>query len=185
MRSLIEKMPDLWLSRSWTTREQRPGESSDAYVFVSREKFEQHLAEDGFLEHAEFLGNYYGTPVPDPPPGCDVLLEIEVQGARQVRALDADAVLILLEAPSFEHQLERLRGRGDPEEKVQQRLAKGTEEVEAATELDAHRVVNDTVDNAVVEIQKLIETARKASVVVDGEGERAPLLHQQQTQVQQ
>ncbi|MEQ9163873.1 MAG: hypothetical protein RLN74_14265, partial [Ilumatobacter fluminis] len=63
--ALVKRDPGLWLSRSWTTRDQRPGEADDAYVFTTGERFEEHISNDGFLEWTEFLGNYYGTPRPD------------------------------------------------------------------------------------------------------------------------
>ena len=85
----------MWLSRSWTTRAQRPGEADDAYVFTDRAGFEAHIAADGFLEWAEFLGNFYGTPWPSDDALGDVLLEIDVQGARTVRSRDLDALFDL------------------------------------------------------------------------------------------
>jgi len=132
-------------------------------VFVTREAFERALAEGGFLEHTEFLGNYYGTPLPDPanvPPGSDLLLEIEVDGAGQVKSLDPDALLIFIVPPSAEEQERRLRGRGDPEEIVVRRLAKAAEEIDAAGVLGAFEVVNDDLDEAVDRVLDLISAAR-------------------------
>lgn len=161
MARLLERDPDLWLSRSWTTRAQRPGEPDDAYVFVDRDAFEARVAAGGFLEHAEFLGNLYGTPVPRAlPGGRDVVLEIEVQGARQIHDLDPDALLIFVRPPSPAEQERRLRGRGDPEDVVQRRLAKAAEEASAAADLGAVEVVNDDLDRCVEEILRIIAERR-------------------------
>ncbi len=97
---LVESDPGLWLSRSWTTRPRRPGESDDAYRFVDRATFEEHARAGDFFEWAEFLDNLYGTPVPRPPEGFDVLLEIDLQGALQVKSKRPDAILILLLPPN-------------------------------------------------------------------------------------
>jgi guanylate kinase len=160
---LVERDPSLWLSRSWTTRAQRPGESADAYTFTDRATFERHVADDGFLEWAEFLGHLYGTPRPDLPEGHDLVLEIDVQGAAQVRDADPDALLVLLVAPSPEVQAARLRGRGDPEAEVTRRLAKAVDELEAGRSLGAIEVVNDELGATVDALATLIDAARSGS----------------------
>lgn len=157
---LIEQDERLWLSRSWTTRQPRDGESPDSYVFVDRAAFEAMKVDGGFLEHAEFLGNLYGTPIPVAPEGCDIVLEIDVQGAQQVLERFPDALVILLVAPSREVQQHRLRTRGDPEQKVQERLAKADEELNVARQLGAVEVVNDDLDRTVAELRSIIEAAR-------------------------
>jgi guanylate kinase len=156
VEALVERDPHLWLSRSWTTREQRPGESDDAYVFATRSEFETRIERGGFLEWTSFLGNYYGTPMPDPRPGRDTVLEIEVDGARQVKALHPDAVLIFLLPPSREEQARRLRGRGDPDDKVDQRVRKAEEEEPIGRALADHIVVNDQLDNTLDEMLAII-----------------------------
>jgi guanylate kinase len=157
---LVASDARLWLSRSWTTRAPRAGESSDAYRFVTEAEFEQHAAEDGFLEWAEFQDHRYGTPWPDPPAGRDVILEIEVQGAAQVKARRADSLLIVIDAPSRAEQAERLRGRGDPETKVQERLASAEDELVLARTLGAQPVINQDIDRTVNEVAALIEAHR-------------------------
>lgn len=163
VKALVKRYPELWLSRSWTTRERRPSESSDAYVFVTVEEFEKRLADDGFLEHAEFLGNYYGTPALDNTDGRDVILEIDVQGARQVVEKEPDAVLIFLQAPSESEQQARLRRRGDPEEKVAQRVQKAAQEADAGRELGAQIITNYDIDETVELMWAVIEKARAAT----------------------
>ncbi len=160
VRRIVERDPRLWLSRSWTTRQQRPGEPDDSYVFATREDFERRLAAGGFLEHTEFLGNYYGTPTPEAPEGQDVLLEIEVDGARQVRSRHPEALLIFVLPPSREEQERRLRGRGDPEEKVRQRLKKAEDEEPIGLAMADHVVVNDDLDRTVGEIVALLDRYR-------------------------
>ena len=161
---LIEADESLWLSRSWTTRSPREGEADDAYVFVDRSRFEAHAEQNGFLEWAEFLGNLYGTPVPQAPPGHDVLLEIELEGAIQIAAQRPDALVILLAPPSEEAQASRLRNRGDSEEHVQKRLSKGREELSRGRAIAHHEVVNHQVEQAVGEVLGILDARRQARV---------------------
>jgi len=165
---LVERDPKLWLSRSWTTRARRPGEAADAYRFVDRVEFEKHIAGDGFLEWAEFLGNLYGTPHPVPPPGQDVLLEIDLQGAAQVRARDPHALIVLLLPPSPEVQATRMRARGDDEAEIRRRLEKGAREEQEGRRLTPHVVVNDDVDRAVGEVAGIVEAQRTAAPAPPG-----------------
>lgn len=162
VRRLIAGDPGLWLSRSWTTRAPRPGEAPDAYEFVTRSRFEQRIEAGGFLEYAEFLGDLYGTPVPEDVDGSDLLLEIDVQGAAQVAERYPEALLVLLVTPSDEVQRERLEARGDTPDQVARRLAKAAEEIAAATALGAHVVVNDDLDDAVAELAAVIDAARRS-----------------------
>ena len=157
---LAEADPALWLSRSWTTRPRRPGEREDAYRFVDRETFESRARRGGFLESASYLGHLYGTPTPEAPPGHDVLLEIDVQGARQVRAADPNAVVVLLVAPSPEAQAERLRARGDDEEHVARRLELAGREEAEGRQIADHVVVNESPDRAVREVLGILAAHR-------------------------
>lgn len=159
---LIERYPELWLSRSWTTRERRPSESEDAYIFVSSQEFEDRIASDGFLEYADFIGNYYGTPTLESTNGRDVILEIDVQGARQVLKKEPEALLLFLQAPDAQEQEARLRRRGDPEHKVNQRLSKAAEEADAGLELGAQVITNHDIDDTVEVMWAAIEKARAA-----------------------
>jgi guanylate kinase len=159
--ALVQRDPGLWLSRSWTTREQRPGERDDAYVFTTPDKFEARVADGGFLEWTEFLGNYYGTPVPDrDTDGRDVVLEIEVDGAQQVKSQFPEAVLIFVLPPSRTEQERRLRERGDPGDKVLARLKKAELEEPIGRSLADHVVVNDDLEQTIGEMMTIIEAER-------------------------
>lgn len=160
---LCEDHPDLWLSRSWTTRPPRTGEPDDAYTFVDRDTFLSKVAEGGFLEWAELPANHhlYGTPWPDPPAGADVVLEIDVQGAAQVLDRHPDAVVVLVVAPSVAEQAARMRTRGDPEEEIAGRLELGRQEEELGRTLARAVVVNNDVDRAVRELAGILTSHRE------------------------
>lgn len=170
---LVAADPSLWLSRSWTTRDRRPGETDDAYRFVDRDAFMAHEREGGFFEWAEFLGNLYGTPVPTPAEGCDVLLEIDLAGARQVRQKRPDAVLILLVPPSTEAQEARLRARGDDEAHIARRLRAGAEEERLGRALADAVVTNHDVAQATADVAGIVERCRR-SAPRGGEAGRGP-----------
>ncbi len=161
--ALVERDPRLWLSRSWTTRDRRVGESADAYVFTSTDEFERKITEGGFLEWTEFLGNYYGTPVPDFDTGenaPDIVLEIELDGAQQVKRRFPEAILIFVLPPSRAEQERRLRGRGDPGDRVQARLRKAElEEPIGRAEADMV-VVNDELERTIDEMLNILDQRR-------------------------
>lgn len=157
---LVASDNKLWLSRSWTTRDRRDGEAADAYNFVTEDQFSDHVERGGFIEWVEFLDYRQGSPLPEPPSGCDVLFEIDVVGAGRIKELFPDALLIFIDAPDREEQESRLRSRGDDEERVQQRLKKAAEEKAKASELPFEVVINDDLAAAVQEVGNLIAAAR-------------------------
>lgn len=158
---LLASDPTLYFSISATTRAPRPGEEDGVhYHFLTKEKFESWIAAGDFLEHAQFVGNLYGTPRlfvdQAMERGEDVLLDIEIQGAEQVRQKRPDAVRIYVAPPSWEELERRLIGRGTEDmEKVRSRLARGKEEFAAAKDFD-YFVINDTVEHAVEEIRAIM-----------------------------
>ncbi|ABA21098.1 guanylate kinase [Trichormus variabilis ATCC 29413] len=158
MRSLLQRHPELYYSVSATTRAPRPGEvNGESYYFISRNKFEELLAQGEFLESAEFAGNYYGTPreavLNQIQSGKLVVLEIELAGARQIRASFPEALSIFILPPSFEELEKRIRGRGqDSEEAIARRLQRATEEIQAADEFDI-QIVNDDFEAALQAIE--------------------------------
>ena len=117
VKGLMEKYDNYALSVSMTTRSPRPGEENGkSYFFVSREEFEKTIEEDGLIEYAEYVGNYYGTPKAyveeKMKAGFNVILEIEIQGARNIKKIYPDAVLIFIMPPGADELEDRLRGRG-------------------------------------------------------------------------
>jgi guanylate kinase len=153
--------PDVWVSVSVTTRRPRPGErEGDHYHFVDDAEFDRLIAADGLLEWAEYAGNRYGTPVAPVrarlASGQPALLEIELQGARQVRARDPEAQLVFLAPPSWAVLVSRLAGRGSEAPAVQERrLALAQAELDASGEFDVV-VVNDDVARAADELVGLL-----------------------------
>ena len=149
-------------SVSMTTRAQRPGEvDGKDYFFRSREEFEELIRNGQMLEYAEYVGNYYGTPLTyvneTLDKGIDVFLEIEVQGALQVKKKVPDAVFIFLTPPDLNELQERLVGRGtDSEEVIAQRIERAREEIALMSEYD-YAIVNDEVPLAAERVKRVIE----------------------------
>ncbi|NQG97369.1 guanylate kinase [Streptococcus suis] len=149
-------------SVSMTTRPQRPGEVDGVdYFFRSREEFEDLIRQGQMLEYAEYVGNYYGTPLTyvneTLDKGIDVFLEIEVQGALQVKQKVPDGVFIFLTPPDLEELQDRLVGRGtDSQEVIEQRIERAKEEIALMREYD-YAVVNDQVSLAAERVKRIIE----------------------------
>ena len=160
--ALVARDPELLLSRSWTTRDRRPGERDDAYVFVTRDEFVARRDADGFLEWTEFLVTFYGTPQPDPSSDRDLVLEIEVDGAQQVKSRFPESILIFVLPPSRDEQRRRLIGRGDPDDKVVARLRKAEDEEPVGRALADHVVVNDDLERTVAEMLQIIGSRRNS-----------------------
>ena len=158
---LLASDPKLYFSVSATTRPPRPGEvDGKHYHFLSRAQFQRWIAEDAFLEHAEFVGNLYGTPKlyvdKAMDQGRDVILDIEIQGAEQVHRRRPEAIRIYVAPPSWAELERRLIGRGTEDmEKVRRRLERGKEEFAVARDFD-YFVINDTVDRAVEELRAIL-----------------------------
>jgi guanylate kinase len=164
IRGLLERVPELELSISATTRKPRPGERDGVdYHFLNPEQFERHVAQGDFLEHAGYSGNRYGTLRSELQSrldaGVPVVLEIEVQGARQVRAAMPEAIAVFIAPPSLEALRVRLVGRGtDDPEQVERRLQTAERELEAQPEF-AHVVVNDRLEQATDELVRIVREA--------------------------
>lgn len=164
MKELIKRYDSYALSVSATTRSPRPGEvHGREYFFVSDEEFEKMISENGLIEHAGYVDHYYGTPrkfVEDKlSQGIDVILEIEIQGALQIKEQYPDAVLLFVMPPSAKELEKRLKGRGtETDEVIAQRLKRAKEEAVGIEKYD-YIVVNDDLDECVKKLHGIIEAA--------------------------
>jgi guanylate kinase len=174
---LVQTVADLTMSRSYTSRAARPGEADAVdYNFISRQRFEEMARAGEFLEWADVFGNLYGTSAADTArcleSGCDLVLVIDVQGARQVRSRRRDTVGIFVLPPSFEIMERRLRGRSkDAEEAIQRRLRTARAEVAAYTEYD-YVVINDELDACVERLKGIVLAERARLSVIRPQAER-------------
>jgi guanylate kinase len=166
---LLAALPDLELSISATTRAPRPKEDEGRhYYFVDRDQFDRMIEAGGFLEWADIFGERYGTPR-EPvaralAAGRDVLVEIDVQGARQVKAAEPDAYLVFIKPPSLEELERRLRSRGtETDQQIRRRLAKAADELAAEAEFDV-TVVNDDLEVAAREVVRLVDGLRRRTI---------------------
>lgn len=165
LKSVLSRHPEIMLSISSITRDMRVGEvAGEKYNFISRREFEEMLENDMLLEHNVFLGNYYGTPrqpVEDAVnKGIDVILEVDVNGAEQIRKKLPDAISIFIMPPSLEILKNRLSNRGtETEEVVLKRLNEALGEIKRAVEYD-YIVVNDVIDEAVEDTLSIILSER-------------------------
>lgn len=161
----LKGRPDVRLSVSATTRSPRPGErNGESYFFLGREEFEDKISAGGMLEYAQYNNEYYGTPRAAVESwvreGYDVILEIEVQGAMQVRARWPEAVLVFIMPPDFETLRARLSGRGtEDEQTIRKRLSAAVRELKSAGDYD-FVLVNDTVEGAAQALGGILESAK-------------------------
>jgi guanylate kinase len=162
---LVQIFPDLGLSRSYTSRAMRAGEKDGVdYNFITRGRFEAMIADDAFLEWADVFGNLYGTGKAETErelaAGRDLVLVIDVQGARQVRSHGGNAIGIFVLPPSFEALERRLRGRSkDSEEAIRKRLATARREIRAVAEYE-YVIVNDELDACVDRLRSIVLAER-------------------------
>ncbi len=165
LKGVFEKMPEIEFSISSITRDMRPGEvEGEKYNFVSRECFEQMIADDKLLEYNIFLGNFYGTPkapvINSVEDGKDIFIEVDVNGAAQIREKMPEAVSIFIMPPSLEILNSRLCGRGtDSAEVIQKRLNEALREISRANEYD-YIVINDNIQTAVNDIVTIMSVDR-------------------------
>ena len=164
VKVLMKRYDNYALSVSMTTRSPRPGEKEgESYFFVTKEQFEKTIEENGFIEYAQYVGNYYGTPrayvEEQMRSGKDVILEIEIQGAHKVKALYPDAILIFVTPPSAQILKERLTGRGtETAEVIKKRMDRAAQESEGIEDYD-YIAVNDDIETCVSNVRGMIEAS--------------------------
>ena len=163
VKEILVKDKNIWLSISATTREPREGEKDgENYYFLKQEKFKEMIDQNLFLEWAQFAGNYYGTPLSSVnekiKEGFTVLLEIEVEGAKQIKEKFPNCLSIFLLPPDKEELERRIRNRGtEKEEAIKKRLSRANYEISASNQFD-HALINHNVDDTAKKIIKLILT---------------------------
>ena len=169
VKRIMEKYSDAYaLSISMTTRSPRTGEKDgEHYFFVSREQFEQTLAENGLIEHAQYCGNYYGTPKEyvekQLAAGKNVILEIEIQGALIVKEKNPETLLMFVTPPSAKELKTRLVGRGtETMEQIEARMKRAIDEAPIMDKYD-YIVINDEVENCVDKIHELVDAAKHSA----------------------
>ena len=162
VKKLLSEYDNYALSISMTTRQPREGEEDGReYFFRTREQFEENIAKNGFIEYAQYCGNYYGTPKAyveeQMQAGKDVILEIEIQGALKVKEKFPDTLLLFVTPPSAEELKNRLIGRGtETMDVIESRLARAVEEAEGIESYD-YLVVNDVLEDCVEEVHQIIQ----------------------------
>ena len=165
MKGLLSKYDNYALSVSMTTRAPRPGEENGReYFFITREQFEKNIADGKLIEHAQYVGNYYGTPkdyvFEQLEAGKDVLLEIEIQGALQIKKKFPEALLLFVTTKDAQTLVNRLKGRGtEQEDVIIKRLKRAAEESEGIEEYE-YLIVNDDLDTCIEDMNDIIQKAK-------------------------
>ncbi|MGN0386870.1 MAG: guanylate kinase [Lachnospiraceae bacterium] len=173
MKELMKTYDNYALSVSMTTRSPREGEEDGReYFFRDRKVFEEKIAQNGFIEYAEYCGNYYGTPrdyvEAKLAEGKDVILEIEIQGMRKVKAMFPKMLSLFVTPPNARELEKRLRGRGtETEEVIKKRLSRATEEAEGVEDYE-YIVINDDLKTCVEEIHDIVKAAKRATLRNEG-----------------
>lgn len=166
IKELLKNDPNTrWLSVSATSREKRPGEEEGInYYYISKKEFKEKIDNDYFLEYTNYAGNYYGTPKEyikeKINKGIDVILEIEIEGAMNIKKLIPEAIFIFIMPPSLKDLVKRLKGRGtESNEKIIKRFHEAYKEINEVTKYN-YVVINDTIPNAVEKIESILKAER-------------------------